>query len=516
MRINNSIKNISISLLSQLLLVLLGFISRKVFLDSLGIEYLGVNGLLTEVLSMLALVESGIGASIVYFLYKPLAEKNETKIIALIQLYKKAYMVIAAIILILCLVLYPFLGTVMKGSESISFIKLIYFLFVAKNIVYYLNAHKLALISADQKGYVTARVSLGFQVFTTIAKIVVLILTRNYILYLIIELAIFTIQNIFNGKIVEKRYSYIKTKKKYSIDVTEKNTLIKNVKALFLHNLGGYLVHGTDNILISSFIGIGTVGLYSNYTMIIGQLSSLLSPMLGGIGASVGNLIAVESKDKSYSIFKVIYLINFWIYSLSVIFLYNLLESFINWWLGEGYLLNSVTFIIILINFYLMGMRSSIFIFKNKGGIFVQDKYIPLIAAGINLVTSIILVRYIGITGIFIGTTISILSVIWNAPYLVYKHIFDIPVWSYYKKFILFLILSICVCMVTTSICSIVNFLSGGHSFLSLVVKGIICLTIPSLIYFAIFCKSQELQYILGILLPRIKGTIAALRKKTA
>ena len=332
MRTKNSIKNICISILTQIVITLLGFVSRKVFIDNLGTEYLGINGLLSNVLSMLSLVEGGIGTSIVYNLYKPLAENDEPRIIALVQLYKKLYGILAIIIFGLSLTLYPFLGILMKDGSTVTSINIIYFIFVSKNIISYLNAHKWSLINADQKGYVLAKYNLIFNILTTVSKIIVLVVTNNYILFLLIEIAIFVIQNLWNGKVVNERYPYIKTKKKYTIDKEIKSNLITNVKALFLHNIGSYCVLGTDNILISTFISVKAVGLYSNYTMIIGQLSSLLNPIVGGIGASVGNLIATENKEKNYEIFNVTYLINFWIYGVCVIFLYNLLEPFINWW----------------------------------------------------------------------------------------------------------------------------------------------------------------------------------------
>lgn len=506
MRTSNSIKNISVSIFSQLVMVILGFISRKVFLDSLGINYLGINGLLTNVLSMMALVEGGIGMSIVYNLYKPLAENDRQKVIALVQLYKKVYGILAIIILIISLSLYPFLNNLIKDGDSIFNLPLIYFLFIAKNMVSYLNAHKWSLINADQKGYVLTKLDLIFQIFTTLAKITVLVITQNYILYLIIELLIFIIQNIVNGKIVNKRYSYIKTRVKHAIDKDTKDNIIMNVKALFLHNIGGFCVFGTDNILISSFISVATVGIYSNYTMIISQLSSLLGQILNGIGASVGNLVATESSDKNYSIFKVIYFVNFWIYSFGVIFLYNLLEPFISWWLGEEFLLDWVVFILILVNFYLTGMRTAIATFKNKAGLFVQDKYAPLIEGFINLIASLILLQHFGLAGIFLGTTISTIStVFWTQPCIVYKNVFKRSVWSYFTNYGCYTVLTIITCFITSYICSI---LVKGHSFLSLIVLGIICLIVPNLIYISIFYKNKEFQYIRNFLLIRLKVKI--------
>lgn len=502
MRVKNSIKNISISIITQIVIILLGFISRKVFLDNLGTEYLGINGLLTNILSMLSLVEGGIGLSIVYNLYKPLADNDIEKITALVQLYKKLYGILAVVIFILSTILYMFLEKFIKGETTVPFVGVVYFIFVLKNMISYLNAHKWSLINADQKGYIIAKYNLIFNIITTISKIIVLQLTKNYILYLFIELIIFLAQNIYNGKIVNDRYPYIKTKTKYEVDKVTKDNLIMNVKALFLHNIGTYCVFGTDNLLISSFIGLKTVGIYSNYTMITTQLSSLLTPVLNGIGSSVGNLIATESKEKNYHIFKVTYLINFWIYSFSVIFLYNLLEPFIIWWLGDGLLLNKLSFIFILINFYLTGLRASVSTFKTKAGIFVNDKYAPLIESIVNLGVSIILVKYFGIAGIFMGTTISTLCVpLWLQSKLVYNKVFQKSVVEYFKKYVFYMFLTVMVGAMTTFLCNTFVVMGG---FISLVIKGVICVLTVNIFYLLIFSKTDEFKYIWGIAKPII------------
>ena len=500
MRTFNSIKNIYITIFTQIIITLLGFASRKVFLDSLGTEYLGVNGLLTNVLSMLSLVEGGIGTSITYNFYKPLAENNEKKIIALVQLYKKLYGILAIVIFILSLTLYPFLGYLIKDDNKIRWIGVIYFIFVIKNMISYLNAHKWSLINADQKGYVLAKYNLIFNVLTTISKIIVLLVTQNYILYLIIEIIIFIIQNLWNGKIVNDRYPYLKSKKKYRVDYETKNNLIINVKALFLHNIGAYCVFGTDNILISTLISIKAVGLYSNYTMITGQISSLLTPVLSGVGASVGNLIVTESKNKTYDIFKVINLVNFWIYSVSVIFLFNLLEPFIEWWLGEGFLLDRLTFIVLLLNFYISGMRSSISTFKSKAGIFSPDKYVPLVEAAINLSASLILFRYFGLPGIFMGTTISSLSIpVWTQSKLVYNHVFNKSVFEYFKSYIFFIGLTLSVGIGVTILCTT---LVPYNGFLALVTKGLMCVIVTNITYLVIFFRTKEFQYLWAVFHP--------------
>ena len=501
MRTKNSIKNISVSLLSQIVMVLLGFLSRKVFIDNLGLEYLGINGFLTNVLSLLGLVEGGIGTSIVYNLYKPLAEDDEEKVTALVQLYKKLYFYIAIAVIGLSLCIYPFLGLFIKGRESISYIAVVYFIFVARNVISYFNAHKWSLINADQKGYVLAKINIVFNIVTTLVKIAILSITKNYILFLTIDMVIFAVQNYYNGKIVQKRYPYINTKKKYKVDKEVEKNLVTNVKALFLHNVGGYCVFGTDNILISALISIKTVGLYSNYTLITGQLGTLINPFIASIGDSVGNLIASEGSEKSYKIFRVAYLVNFWLYSVAVIFLFNLVEPFITWCFGEGLLLDKFTFIVILLNFYINGLRGSIAIFKNKGGIFTQDKYIPIIESIINLGASLILVKYLGLAGVFIGTTISSIAIpLWNRPRLVYKYIFNKDFKEYMHRYVVYALLTLATGIFTSYFAS----LFSQITFLTLVIRGMICVIIPNSIYLAVFYKTEEFKYLLGIINPII------------
>lgn len=494
MRIKKAIKNIATSIISQIVIIILGFVSRKVFIDNLGTEYLGINGLLTNILSMMVLIEGGIGISIVYNLYKPLAENNKEQIIALVNLYKKSYRVLALIILIISIFLYPFLNKIMKTDISAISIILVYSIFVIKNIVSYLNAYKWALINADQKGYILTINNLIFQIVTTISKIIILVLTKNYLLFLLIELIIFIIQNFVNTKTIRRIYPYLNDKVNVSLDSKTKNNINKNIRAMFLHNIGGYLVFSTDNILISSFINVSTVGLYSNYTMIIGQLSGLLSPVINGIGAGVGNLIATENEEKIYEIFKTTFFISFWIYSFATIFLYNLLEPFINWWIGEGYLLNKFVFLVVLFNFYINGMRSVIGTYKSKAGLFVQDKYMPALEGVVNLVMSLILIKYLGLVGVFLGTTISTLIIpFWNQPRIVYKELLKKSVSKYFITYLVYLMIMLGVGWVTGNLC---NLIVGGYSFTSLIVRGVVCVIIPNTIYFILFFNTREFQYL--------------------
>lgn len=483
----------------MLIVSILGFITRKLFLDSLGEEYLGLNGLLTNVIGMLSLVESGVGVSIVYNLYKPLAEGDTQATLALVQLYRKIYHYIALGILSLSIAFFPFLKYLIHGDTDIAYVNIVYFIFVGNTLVGYLMADKISLVNSDQKQYKLAGYNLVYQVFMYGIKIIVLKYHPNYIFFLSIEFVCNILYNIAIRSKVRKLYPFIKTKEKISVPSDIKKNIVRNVKALFLTTIGGYMVHSTDNILISSFIGLGVVGLYSNYTLIINQIKSLVTPLMTGVKDSVGNLVTSESNEKQYEVFKMLFLINFIIVSFITIMLYCLLNPFIAWWLGEQYLFERWIVAIMCANLYVDMIRSSALTFKMVSGIFVQDRYVAFITGLVNLIMSLLLVKVIGLAGILLGTTIAFLTTnSWNWPRLIYKYNFKKSPCRYYAKYLGYILLTTCIAYS----CSLVNnMLFTNHNTLT----SVICMALMDsvmicIIYWAIFHNSDEYKYAFKIL----------------
>lgn len=307
MRTLNSAKNLASSLSITIIMTLLGFLTRKVFVDNVGVEYLGLNGLLQNILGVVTLLEGGFGTSVVYNLYKPLAERNEEKIIALLQLYRKVYRFIALGVITFALCLYPFIDFFIKDAENLSYVSIVYFIFLFNSVIQYFTAYKWSLINADQKNYKLTTINLVYQVGLNLTKLFILYYTKNYILYLVVE-ALFGVG--LNYAIVKKAnqlYPFIQTKKKFKVEDSVKKNIVTNVKALFFHSLGGYFMHSTSNIVISSFVGIGVVGLYSNYTLLTGLVTTFSNQILNSFSESVGNLVAVEKSDHSYEVFKTVF-----------------------------------------------------------------------------------------------------------------------------------------------------------------------------------------------------------------
>lgn len=326
MRINNSIKNIITSVLGQFITIGLNFTTRSIFILMLGNEFLGINGLFTNIISILALAEMGIGSAIIYSLYKPIAEKDYIKIKGLMSFYNSAYKVISLIILIVGVAIIPLIPKIAKSDINNFRLIIIYLLFLCNSVASYLYAYKKSIIVADQKDYILSIYRNIFKVILNILQVIILIITKNYEMFLIIQIVVTITENILVAKKVDKMYTFLLNKDNVKLGKKEKNSIIKNVKALLYHKIGGVIVNSTDNILISKFVGITSVGLYSNYYLIIGALNLLIGQSFSALTASVGNLNAVESKEKSYNTYKLILFINFWIAGFSSICLWILLS----------------------------------------------------------------------------------------------------------------------------------------------------------------------------------------------
>jgi O-antigen/teichoic acid export membrane protein len=505
MRSDNSRKNLVSSISVTVVMTLLGFFTRRVFVDSVGIEYLGLNGLLTNILAVVSLLEGGIGTSIVYNLYKPLADGDRPRIIALVQFYRRVYRLIALGVAVMGLCIYPFLDVFIKDGEGLRFVSIVFFIFLFNSLLPYFSAYRWSLVSADQRQWRLTGINMAFQVGSNLAKLAILCFTGNYILYLVVE-TVFGLG--LAGAIVRrvgKLYPYVTTKVKYPLEPEVRKSITRNSKALFLHSLGGYMAHSTDNIVISSMVGISVVGLYSNYTLVTGYVGSLTAQVLNSFSESVGNLVASESRERIHTVFRTIFLVNFIIVSISVIVLANVITPFIGWWLGSDYLLDGATQAIILVNMYIFGMRSSALTFKVKSGIFVQDRFSPLIQGVINLALSLVFVRWWGIAGVLAATTVSVLAVgFWQYPRLIYKHTFHRPLKGYFARWAAYSALGAVALVVSRLVCSLM--VEGG--LWPVVGRGVVSVLVPTAIYRVALHRTDEMKALVnGYLKPAVLKT---------
>lgn len=499
-RTKNSIINSIITVFTQVFIILISFIGRTFFIKFLGADYLGVNGLFTNILSVLSFAELGIGTAIIYSLYKPIASKDEMKISAYVNLYAKAYRVIGTVILLVGLAIIPLLPYVIKDFEQYKNINivLIYVLFLLNSSMTYFYSYKRSLIVANQKKYIDSINRIVCLTLLNIVQIIVLYKTRNYILYLIIQILFSLIENISISIIANKLYPFLNKFKDAKTTNIEKKDLVKNTKALIIHKIGSILVSNTDNLIISAYIGLEMVGIYSNYSLIITAVKTILNQMFSSITASVGNLNAEDNYEKSYKIFYIILFVNFWLVCTISTVLLTVLNDFVEIWIGNEYLLSFPILLIIVINFFLYEMRQTLFIYKDTYGLFRYDRYVPIAEAIINLVSSIILVKICGIMGVFLGTIISTLfTCFWAEPYFLYKIKFKQKLSEYFKRYFFYIIVTILVWVVVIALLSFVNV--NGNIYL-LILKGILSFIIPNIILIVIFYKTKEFAFLVGII----------------
>lgn len=491
-RTKKSLINLITAFIGQIFGVIISFIVRMVFVKYLSSEYLGINGLFTNILTMLSLVELGVGSAMTYSLYKPLAENNKEKTKSLMSLYKKAYNIIGIIVLVLGIGFTPFYKCLISEVPNIPNLNIIYILFVINTGVSYFYSYKRSLIICDQKKYITTIYRYGFYFLYNLAQIIVLVLTKNYILYLICQVISTILENIAISIKADKLYPYLKEKDIKPLEKEEYIKIKKNVFAMMFHKIGGMVVNSTDNIILSRFVSLVSVGLYSNYYMVINGLEIITNQIFDAIVASVGNLGVSESKEKIKSVFNKVFFMNFWIFSFCSICLVTVFNDFIQIWLGQEYVFEFSVVVIIVIAFYLKGMRKTVLTFKDATGNFYHDRYKPIIESIINIIVSIILAKKMGVAGVFLGTIISTVTTsLWIEPYVLYKHVFKEKVFSYFIKLTVYTIITIVVCSFTYWLSLFVT----QVSILGILFKLIICLIVPNIIYIILFNKTEEFNY---------------------
>ena len=464
---------------------------------------MGINGLFNNILSVLGLAELGIGSAIVYNLYDPIAKEQKEQIKSLMYFYKKSYQVIALMIgAIGCIIMF-FLPQIVGETSVKENIYYIFFLFLIDILISYIATYKRSILYAYQKNYIINIVHIIYLIVLNGLQILSLLITKNFIYYLILKIICRILESLIINISINKRYPYLKERNVKPLEDKVKNGIIEKVKGLVFHKIGAVAISGTDNIIISKFIGVGTVGLYSNYNLIIRSVSNLFSQAFTAITASVGNLLIEKNSEKNYQVFKNLLFLNNWIYTFGAVAIACLIEPFITIWIGSQYILSKIVLIMLIINFYLQGLKDTFNIFKEAAGIFYEDRYIPVIESIINIVSSIILVKLYGLAGVFFGTILSQLVLfLYSYPKYIYRVLLRKDYKRYVKKLLECITMFILCITFTAFICFTIQI---ENSFIKLILNGVVCILIPNIVFIIVYRKSKELKYYIGILMKMKK-----------
>ena len=485
----------------QVISLIVSFLCRTIFTKIMGAEYLGISGLFTNILTILSFAELGIGSAIVFRLYAPLFENDTEKVKQYLVLYKKIYRIIIAVVSGAGIVFIPFLKYLVTAPNVKESVVLLYCLYLANTVLSYLFIYKKSLLIADQNDYIVSIITQMVTLIINVAQCIMLVLTRNFVLYCLCNCLCTLLGNICCSIYVNKHYSYLKEKPKGNLSKNEIRGLFSDVKGLLLTKIASVAFSGTDNIFISTFIGIKYVGILSNYTLILTMVNDIMNKVFSSVTASIGNLVAEGDLKQTENVLYRMYFVNTSMYGLMCVGMILLLQQFVSdIWLDSTFYLSSPIIVFAVIELFIRSIHYPIHTVQNALGLFSQYRIVYVIAALGNIVLDFMLVKKFGICGLFFATILCRGLTYVVDIYVVYHFGFMCSAKKYIVnliKWALFLLLAIVV----------------GHFVLELIlIKGIIgfilkvlCVIVLYLIlFFAVYRKNSDFAYLICMIKQRI------------
>lgn len=488
-RTKNGVRNIIAAVINRSILTIMPFAVRTIIVKALGSEFLGLNGFFTSVLMVLNLAELGFGSALVYSMYKPIVENDETKICALLALYKKIYVRIGLIILLVGSLLILFVSNFINGEMPSSVnIYIIYIIYLLNTIVSYIFfADRRALIVAYQRSDITSNINSIISIVLYSTQITVLIAFKNYYIY-VFAFPIFTIiENILVALRTKKDYIHLKAYGDVSTE--EKKKILTHVKGLAIQNFCSASRNAFDSIVISMYLGLTAIAIYNNYYYIMNAIHAFLYQIPNSIRATVGNSIASESVQKNFKDFNVMTLIYQWSSGWCLCCLLCLYQPFMKIWMGEQLMASFLTVILLCLYFFELCMSDIIALYKDGAGLWWHGRYRTIIEALANLILNFVLGRFFGINGIIIATIVT-MTLIGHGygGYIVFHYYFKS---EKYERYVLtqfyYLLCTFIVAAITYTICTLLHV----GPIATLMSRLCLCLVVPNIIYYYIFRRNK-------------------------
>lgn len=494
MRDKLAVKNGIITLICQLSDVILGFIVRKIFIDYIGIEMLGVNGTFTSLLSTLSLAELGFESAVIYSLYKPMRENKRDDIEDIVSILKRIYEFVGLFVIGAGIIISFFLPAILKGIEVDTTIYIVFYVQLLGNAITYFLAYKKTFLLAQQKDYIRNLYTSGFKIVATIVQIILLFTLQSFILYVTVSVFQNLLTNYSISRYVDKNYRY-KFKRKINLMLFKR--ILNDVKDIFFGKLAGYIYSSTDNIIISACVNTLSVGLLGNYTQILYQLKTVVNNVFASTKPIIGHFLTAE-EDKNHT-FQILKDYTFVRYTVSVALFvpgFVLCDCFISAWLGADYTLALVISLLLVTDIFIHFVHGALVDYIAGLGYFKQDRTISIIGAIINLSVSLVLVQVIGIAGVLAGTIISQLYFWISRSIAVFKQYFN----DMKSKFITYWVMCIGEIIVFYGLCFICRFLFDllpmNNTYLKFFVGGVGCFIIIVPTVVGIFGRTQEFKYL--------------------
>lgn len=485
-----SVKNIIGGAIYKITAIIFPFLIRTVMIQTIGIEYLGLNSLFSSVLMVLSLSELGVGSALVFNMYKPMAEKNTERICALLKVYRNFYRIIGLVILAIGMVLLPFLKYLIKGDHPDDVnIYVLYLIYLCNTVLsYFLFAYKKSLWEASQNNGIDNKLAAFTNILMYVCQIAALLITRNYYVYIIFLPVSTLLQNIMRSYMVDKMYPQYRCRGSVEPGFTKR--LFVKIKALLGHKIGTTVVTSADSIVISSMLGLEILAIHSNYYQIINALIGFVTVVYTATTASIGNSIITAKRERVYQNFETLTFMNGWLVGWFSVCLLCLYQPFMTIWMGEELLFPFHMVILYSVYFYTWLVRRIGLTYKDAAGMWEQDFWKPYIGAVTNLVSNIVLCYFIGVEGVLISTIIVMVFIYfpWET-HVLFKYLFKSSSKKYVLKMAFYVLITLINCCVTYCICRVIP----GAGVFSLIMKAAVCAVIPNIIYLAAYFKMPEM-----------------------
>lgn len=491
-RAKNAGRNMLFGAILKIYQILIPFVMRTIMLYCLGEKYLGLNSLFFSVLQVLNLAELGVGSAMVYSMYKPIVDNDSAMICALMHLYRIYYRCIGSAIAIVGLILTPFIPKLIHGDLPGDLnIYVLYLLNLGATVLsYWLFAYKNSLLQAHQRNDVVSKVTLVTNTVQYGVQIFILVVLKNYYLYVITLLLTQASTNVLTAIVVDKMYPDYHPSGKLPKEMVSQ--INRRIKDLFTSKIGAVIVNSADNVVISAFLGLTMLAIYQNYFFVLRSIINIIAIIFVACTAGIGNSIIVETKEKNFNDLKKFTFIIVWISGICCCCFLCLYQPFMNLWVGEKLMLEYSAVICFTIYFFIFEINQLLNTYKDAAGIWHEDRFRPLVTALANLGLNLILVQFIGIYGVIFSTVISMMGV--GIPWLLHNLftvLFDkTQLRSYLVKLFSYVVVTVLSCVACVCITSYLPF----TGFMEIIVNLLICMLVPNLLFLLVFNKKEEFK----------------------
>lgn len=494
-RIQNAITNTFFGFLVKIYQSLLPFIMRTVMLHTLGIGYLGLNGLFASVLQVLSIGDLGISGAIVYSMYEPAAKKDNKKLCALLRLYRMLYALIGLVIFVLGVAMIPLLPNLVSSEVPSDInIYVLYAMYLASTVLSYsVFSYRSSLLEVHQRNYVINQINLVTMTVQFVLQIIFLLLFKNYYIYICTQFAVQIVNQIAVYLSVRKHYPEIKPEGK--IESQMMKAVFHKVKGLIFGKISSIILHASDTIVISMFLGLTSLAIYQNYFFLVTAIVGFISTMMSGSLAGIGNSLVTEPIEKNYHDFKKLTFLVSWLVCVCTNCFLALFQPFMKIWMGEDMMLPMSMVVLFCLYFFIYEYNQLFNLYKDAAGLWYEDRFRPLVTSLVNLFLNLYFVNHIGLYGIIASTVISILFV--GMPWLLHNlfhMLFRRNVTEYLKELVKYISVTLVSCVITFVVTDFLN--CGG--FIGLFLYAVIAVCIPSCMYIVIFRQNAYFQSIVA------------------